>query len=126
MASEMRSQVEPSTRTEIDAFGAIEASSAQSRESALLIACMKTLGASRQVLGCSDTTVRVAGSVMTSDHGTHPTSSLQNFVINQPRDRMPDAIIRAYGILKGAAAAVNVRYHALGMTSPVMPPLRLK
>ncbi|KAK5221616.1 fumarase fum1 [Exophiala xenobiotica] len=40
-------------------------------------------------------------------------SSLQNFVINQPRDRMPDSVIRAYGILKGAAAAVNVRHGAL-------------
>ncbi len=30
---------------------------------------------------------------------------------------MPDSVIRAYGILKGAAAAVNVRHGALGKLS---------
>ena len=62
-----------------------------------------------------------------STHSNHLTwkglSSLQNFVINQPRDRMPDSVIRAYGILKGAAAAVNVRHGALG--KPCLALLRL-
>jgi len=40
--------------------------------------------------------------------------SLQNFRINQPLDRMPAAVIRAYGMLKGSAAAVNAAHHALG------------
>lgn len=43
-------------------------------------------------------------------------SSLGNFKINQPGDRMPAPIVKAFGILKGAAATVNMRY-GLG-TSP--------
>lgn len=35
-------------------------------------------------------------------------SSLTNFKINQPFDRMPPAIIKAFGILKRAAATVNM------------------
>lgn len=45
--------------------------------------------------------------------GCQTQRSLQNFEINQPRDRMPPTLIRAYGILKGAAAKVNVQYGAL-------------
>jgi fumarate hydratase class II len=37
-------------------------------------------------------------------------SSLGNFDINQPQDRMPDAVVKAFGILKGAAATVNMKY----------------
>jgi fumarate hydratase class II len=37
-------------------------------------------------------------------------SSLSNFKINQPGDRMPAPVVKAFGILKGAAAAVNVKY----------------
>ena len=36
--------------------------------------------------------------------------SLGNFKINQPQDRMPPPVIKAFGILKGAAATVNMRY----------------
>ena len=36
--------------------------------------------------------------------------SLGNFDINQPQDRMPPPIVKAFGILKGAAATVNMRY----------------
>jgi hypothetical protein len=36
--------------------------------------------------------------------------SLGNFDINQPQDRMPAPVVRAFGILKGAAATVNMRY----------------
>ena len=42
--------------------------------------------------------------------GAQTQRSLANFRINQPQDRMPPAIVRAFGILKGAAAAVNVQY----------------
>ncbi|OBR08680.1 Fumarate hydratase [Colletotrichum higginsianum IMI 349063] len=42
--------------------------------------------------------------------GAQTERSLENFKINQPQDRMPPPIIKAFGILKGAAAAVNVRY----------------
>jgi fumarate hydratase class II len=45
---------------------------------------------------------------------TNDDRSLQNFKINQPDDRMPAAVIRAFGILKGAAAAVNVKFKILG------------
>ena len=42
--------------------------------------------------------------------GAQTERSLTNFRINQPQDRMPPAIIKAFGILKGAAATVNMRY----------------
>ncbi|GAO14558.1 uncharacterized protein UV8b_04361 [Ustilaginoidea virens] len=42
--------------------------------------------------------------------GAQTERSLENFRINQPQDRMPPPVIRAFGILKGAAAAVNMRY----------------
>lgn len=42
--------------------------------------------------------------------GAQTERSLENFKINQPQDRMPPPIIKAFGILKGAAAAVNVRF----------------
>lgn len=36
--------------------------------------------------------------------------SFNNFKINQPHDRMPPEVIRALGILKGAAATVNMKF----------------
>ncbi|RKF58446.1 Fumarate hydratase, mitochondrial [Golovinomyces cichoracearum] len=42
--------------------------------------------------------------------GAQTERSLGNFKINQPQDRMPAPIIKAFGILKGAAATVNMRY----------------
>ena len=42
--------------------------------------------------------------------GAQTERSLTNFNINQPQDRMPPPIVRAFGILKGAAATVNMRY----------------
>lgn len=42
--------------------------------------------------------------------GAQTERSLSNFRINQPQDRMPPPIVRAFGILKGAAATVNMRY----------------
>ncbi|KAL9948722.1 fumarase fum1 [Verticillium nonalfalfae] len=42
--------------------------------------------------------------------GAQTERSLENFKINQPQDRMPPPIIKAFGILKGAAATVNMRY----------------
>ncbi|KAI4163502.1 MAG: hypothetical protein LQ342_002774 [Letrouitia transgressa] len=42
--------------------------------------------------------------------GAQTERSLSNFKINQPQDRMPPPIIRAFGILKGAAAVVNMNY----------------
>lgn len=42
-------------------------------------------------------------------------SSLGNFKINQPQDRMPPPVVKAFGILKGAAAIVNMKY-GLGTT----------
>ncbi|KAL2820030.1 L-Aspartase-like protein [Aspergillus granulosus] len=42
--------------------------------------------------------------------GAQTQRSLGNFDINQPQDRMPDAVIKAFGILKGAAATVNMKY----------------
>jgi fumarate hydratase class II len=42
--------------------------------------------------------------------GAQTERSLGNFNINQPQDRMPPPIVRAFGILKGAAATVNMRF----------------
>jgi fumarate hydratase, class II len=42
--------------------------------------------------------------------GAQTERSLENFRINQPQDRMPPPIVRAFGILKGAAATVNMRF----------------
>lgn len=46
--------------------------------------------------------------------GAQTERSLENFKINQPQDRMPPPIVKAFGILKGAAATVNVKF-GLGM-----------
>jgi len=46
--------------------------------------------------------------------GAQTERSLSNFKINQPYDRMPPQITRAFGILKGAAATVNMKF-GLGM-----------
>ena len=42
--------------------------------------------------------------------GAQTERSLENFKINQPYDRMPPPVVRAFGILKGAAATVNMQY----------------
>jgi fumarate hydratase class II len=42
--------------------------------------------------------------------GAQTERSLGNFKINQPQDRMQPPVIRAFGILKGAAATVNMNY----------------
>ena len=51
-----------------------------------------------------------------------PSRSLENFRINQPQDRMPAPVITAFGILKGAAATVNMTYglgkYPSGMEGP--------
>lgn len=46
--------------------------------------------------------------------GAQTERSLENFRINQPQDRMPPPIVKAFGILKGAAATVNMNF-GLGM-----------
>ncbi|EME49034.1 hypothetical protein DOTSEDRAFT_67917 [Dothistroma septosporum NZE10] len=42
--------------------------------------------------------------------GAQTQRSLGNFKINQPQDRMPPPIVRAFGVLKGAAATVNMKF----------------
>lgn len=42
--------------------------------------------------------------------GAQTQRSLTNFKINQPFDRMPPPVIKAFGILKRAAATVNMNY----------------
>jgi fumarate hydratase, class II len=42
--------------------------------------------------------------------GAQTERSLENFRINQPQDRMPPPIVKAFGILKGACATVNMRF----------------
>lgn len=42
--------------------------------------------------------------------GAQTERSLENFRINQPQDRMPPPIVKAFGILKGAAAKVNIQF----------------
>jgi len=50
--------------------------------------------------------------------GAQTERSFENFKINQPQDRMPPPIIRAFGILKGAAATVNMTF---GLGTPPPP-----
>jgi hypothetical protein len=52
--------------------------------------------------------------------GAQTERSLENFKINQPQDRMPPPIVRAFGILKGAAATVNMKF-GLGTSSFLKP-----
>lgn len=54
--------------------------------------------------------------------GAQTQRSLTNFKINQPQDRMPEGVVRAFGILKGAAAEVNMKF-GLGMLMVKPPPL---
>ena len=42
--------------------------------------------------------------------GAQTQRSLGNFKINQPQDRMPPPIVKAFGVLKGAGATVNMKY----------------
>lgn len=42
--------------------------------------------------------------------GAQTQRSLGNFNINLPQERMPEGVVRAFGVLKGAAATVNMRY----------------
>ncbi|KAL3249372.1 hypothetical protein ABHI18_011632 [Aspergillus niger] len=42
--------------------------------------------------------------------GAQTQRSLGNFDINQPQDRMPEPVVKAFGILKGAAAEVNMKF----------------
>ncbi|KAL7268295.1 fumarase fum1 [Rhizina undulata] len=42
--------------------------------------------------------------------GAQTERSLENFRINQPYDRMPPPVIKAFGVLKRAAATVNMTY----------------
>ena len=53
--------------------------------------------------------------------GAQTERSLENFKINQPQDRMPPPIVRAFGILKGAAATVNMKF-GLGASSELELP----
>lgn len=53
--------------------------------------------------------------------GAQTERSLENFRINQPQDRMPPPIVKAFGILKGAAATVNMRY-GLGECGEITTP----
>ena len=55
--------------------------------------------------------------------GAQTERSLENFRINQPQDRMPPPIIKAFGILKGAAATVNMKF---GLGTPLKPQATLK
>jgi len=52
--------------------------------------------------------------------GAQTERSLENFRINQPQDRMPPPVVKAFGILKGAAAKVNERF-GLGEEHPPPP-----
>jgi len=52
--------------------------------------------------------------------GAQTERSLENFKINQPQDRMPPPVVRAFGILKGAAATVNMKFGLGRITSTVI------
>ena len=45
--------------------------------------------------------------------GAQTQRSLQNFKIGGPQERMPEPVVRAFGVLKGAAARVNMEMGVL-------------
>ncbi|KAJ6151282.1 Fumarate hydratase [Penicillium chermesinum] len=55
--------------------------------------------------------------------GAQTQRSLGNFNINQPQDRMPAPVVKAFGILKGAAATVNMKY---GLGTSLLLRLRIE
>ncbi len=56
--------------------------------------------------------------------GAQTQRSLGNFNINLPQERMPEGVVRAFGVLKGAAASVNMKY-GLGQSKPRNAPPEL-
>jgi fumarate hydratase class II len=56
--------------------------------------------------------------------GAQTERSLENFRINQPQDRMPPPIIKAFGILKGAAATVNMKFGLGTLQRPLIMCIR--
>ena len=52
--------------------------------------------------------------------GAQTQRSLGNFNINLPQERMPEGVVKAFGILKGAAATVNMKY-GLGQSNSRKP-----
>lgn len=57
----------------------------------------------------------LAASPLTTGYLRHPSPhgvyrSIQNFDIGGPQERMPDPLIKAFGVLKKAAATVNMTY----------------
>ncbi|KAM0095192.1 fumarase fum1 [Aspergillus fumigatus] len=86
------------TRTESDAFGEIQVLSRLSSRSLRTSIGEPKLSATDLAKGTSQIADR------------DEDSSLTNFDINQPQDRMPAPVIKAFGILKAAAAEVNMRY----------------
>ncbi|KAM0107883.1 fumarase fum1 [Aspergillus fumigatus] len=92
------------TRTESDAFGEIQVSP-----------CGQVLGSPNSAVSDREqpafqtpATDLAKGTSQIADRDED--SSLTNFDINQPQDRMPAPVIKAFGILKAAAAEVNMRY----------------
>ena len=80
-----------------------------------LLPCLETPGslADRSRLQSTRTETDAFGEVQVpSDKywGAQTERSLENFKINQPQDRMPPPVVRAFGILKGAAATVNMQF----------------
>lgn len=74
---------------------------------------IRTFVSSKKMAGSTRTESDAFGEIQVpSDKywGAQTERSLENFKINQPQDRMPPPIIRAFGILKGAAATVNMRF----------------
>lgn len=45
--------------------------------------------------------------------GAQTQRSIQNFKIGGPTERMPEPVVRAFGVLKGAAAKVNMELGVL-------------
>ncbi|KAI9843017.1 MAG: fumarase fum1 [Sclerophora amabilis] len=94
-------------------------------------ACAKPAGFLKHSSRTLSTTARMANNTRTESDafgevqvqsdkywGAQTERSLENFKINQPHDRMPPPVVRAFGILKGAAATVNMKY-GLGKAAPL-------
>ncbi|GFF24537.1 fumarate hydratase, mitochondrial [Aspergillus udagawae] len=108
------------TRTESDAFGEIQVGGRQILSSIPVLTRLSSRSlrtstgeprpSGKRPRTTALQTPAVSGEGLSQIADSDEDSSLTNFDINQPQDRMPAPVVKAFGILKGAAAEVNMRY----------------
>lgn len=95
----------------------LPSSKARTLQTPSALSATRTLSASAKMSASMRTESDAFGEIQVPGDkywGAQTERSLENFKINQPQDRMPPPVVRAFGILKGAAATVNMKF-GLGM-----------